>query len=180
MPETLKVQHTASGATLYALLRDSAGLVWNGTTFVAYATANLATYALTMTEQGTASRFYVGDMPTVASGTYSVTAYVRAGATPAETDAPVAVGQVTWTGTAFLVGSTANQVSDALLDRTDAVESALTLRQALRLVVAATAGKLSGAATTTVVVRNVGDTKARITATVDADGNRSAVTTDVT
>ena len=28
--------------------------------------------------------------------------------------------------------------------------------------------------------RNVGDTKARITATVDSDGNRTSVTTDAT
>ena len=47
--------------------------------------------------------------------------------------------------------------------------------------VASGAGKLSGAATTTVVIRNaVADTKDRITATVDEDGNRTAITTDLT
>ena len=81
---------------------------------------------------------------------------------------------------AALATDAANEIADALLDRADAIETGLTLRGAIRLDTAALAGKLSGAAGTTVTIRNVGDTKARITATVDADGNRSAVTTDAT
>ena len=81
---------------------------------------------------------------------------------------------------AALAADAANEIADALLDRADAIETGLTLRGAIRLDTAALAGKLSGAAGTTVTIRNVGDTKARITATVDADGNRSAVTTDAT
>lgn len=69
----------------------------------------------------------------------------------------------------------------ALLDLIDGVETGLTVRQALRLTVAAAAGTLSGAATTTIAIRNaVANSKTRITATVDADGNRSAITTDLT
>lgn len=75
---------------------------------------------------------------------------------------------------------TANENADALLDRSSGIETSITLRQALRLVLAASAGKLSGAAGATVTIRNVGDSKDRIVATVDADGNRTAVTTDVT
>lgn len=61
------------------------------------------------------------------------------------------------------------------------VESGLTALNALKLIVASVAGKLSGAATTTITIRNaVADTKNRIVATVDADGNRSAITYDVT
>lgn len=71
-----------------------------------------------------------------------------------------------------------------LLDLTDGIESGLTLRQAHRLEVAAAAGKLSGAVTgapATVRVRNaVADTKDRIVANCDADGNRLSVTPDVT
>lgn len=69
---------------------------------------------------------------------------------------------------------------DNILDRTDGVETSFTLRQALRLMLAALAGKLSGAATSTVTIRDVNDSKNRLVATVDADGNRSAVTKDVT
>ena len=48
-------------------------------------------------------------------------------------------------------------------------------RAAVRL-----AGKLSGAATTPVTIRAADDSKARITATVDSDGNRTALTLDET
>jgi hypothetical protein len=48
------------------------------------------------------------------------------------------------------------------------------------LIVAASAGKISGASTATVTIRNIGDSKNRIVATVDAYGNRSAITTDLT
>jgi len=60
------------------------------------------------------------------------------------------------------------------------VEGSYTAVQLLRIALAAMAGKLSGAATTTVSIRDLGDTKNRIVATVDADGNRSAVTLDGT
>jgi hypothetical protein len=76
---------------------------------------------------------------------------------------------------------TAIENADALLDRADSIETGLTLRGAQRLIAAASAGKLSGGATTTITIRNaVADSKARITATVDASGNRSAITEDVT
>ncbi len=55
-----------------------------------------------------------------------------------------------------------------------------TLEETLKLCLAALAGKLSGAAGTTVTIRAADDSKARITATVDESGNRSAVTLDET
>lgn len=73
---------------------------------------------------------------------------------------------------------TAAENADALLDRADAVETSWTLRQAMRIILAALAGKASGLDTTSVVFRNVADTKDRITATVDANGNRTDVTLD--
>jgi hypothetical protein len=60
------------------------------------------------------------------------------------------------------------------------VEGSTTLVQTLRLLNAALGGKASGLETTTAVYRDIGDTKDRITATVDVDGNRSAVTLDLT
>jgi len=75
---------------------------------------------------------------------------------------------------------TAAQNAAGLLDLAAGVETGLTLRQALRLLVAAEAGKLSGAATTTIVIRNYGDSKNRITGTVDSDGNRTAISYDLT
>jgi hypothetical protein len=70
----------------------------------------------------------------------------------------------------------AQNFSDYLLDQQD-VETGLTLRQALRLVTAATAGKISGGGTATITIRNaVADGADRIVATVDTDGNRTAIT----
>ena len=69
--------------------------------------------------------------------------------------------------------------STYLLDEED-VETGLTLRQALRLVTAATAGKISGGGSTTITIRNaVADGVDRIVATVDTDGNRTAITYDL-
>jgi hypothetical protein len=55
-----------------------------------------------------------------------------------------------------------------------------TLEETLKLCLAALAGKLDGAATTTITIRSADDSANRIVATVDADGNRSAVTLDAT
>lgn len=77
-----------------------------------------------------------------------------------------------------LAADAGGEIADAVLDET--TDTGYTLRQLMRGVAAALLGKLSGAATTTVTVRDAGDNKDRITATVDADGNRSAVTLDLT
>lgn len=53
-----------------------------------------------------------------------------------------------------------------------------TVESSLKLLLAAMAGKVSGAGTTTVTIKAADDSKARITATVDSSGNRSALTLD--
>lgn len=53
-----------------------------------------------------------------------------------------------------------------------------TLEETLKLCLAALAGKVSGASGTTVTIRAADDSKARITATVDSNGNRTAITLD--
>jgi hypothetical protein len=88
---------------------------------------------------------------------------------------PAAVGSAM-----TLTSGERTSIADAMLDESNGVETSITVRQAMRLSLAALAGKLAGAATTSVTIRNVGDTKTRITATVDANGNRTAVTTDGT
>jgi hypothetical protein len=56
------------------------------------------------------------------------------------------------------------------------VEVGLNARQALAINASASGGKLSGAATTTITILGAGVATTRILATVDEDGNRSAVT----
>lgn len=65
-----------------------------------------------------------------------------------------------------------------LLDAAAGVETNLTVREALRLMSSALFAKLSGATTTTVVVRDINDTKSRIICTTDSNGNRTAFTYD--
>jgi hypothetical protein len=79
---------------------------------------------------------------------------------------------------AALASDAATEIATAVLAST--VESTETLLGSVRLMRAALVGKLSGAATTTVTIRDAADSKARITATVTADGDRTAVTTDAT
>jgi hypothetical protein len=75
--------------------------------------------------------------------------------------------------------SLSNAGIDSVLDRAAGVETNYTLRQAMRLLLAVCAGKVSGAGGATITFRDVNDTKNRVVASVSA-GNRTAVTTDVT
>jgi hypothetical protein len=67
---------------------------------------------------------------------------------------------------------------DDVLD--EVVDGAVSLRQSARLWNAALGAKASGLAGTTATYRDLADTKDRITATVDANGNRTAVARDLT
>lgn len=67
---------------------------------------------------------------------------------------------------------------DDILD--EPVEASATVRQSLRLHNAVLGGKASGLETTAATFRDLGDTKDVVVATVDGDGNRSAVTHDLT
>lgn len=60
----------------------------------------------------------------------------------------------------------------------EVVEGSTTARMLLRLFAAALLGKASGLGTTAAAYRDLADTRDRISATVDADGNRTAVTLD--
>jgi hypothetical protein len=67
---------------------------------------------------------------------------------------------------------------DAILD--EVVEGATTFRQMLRIFMSALSGKSAGGGTVTLTFRDVADAKNRITATVDANGNRTTMALDGT
>lgn len=72
-------------------------------------------------------------------------------------------------------------VSDKTLDQdiwNHIIEGSTTAKESMRLQNAALLSKLSGAETTTVRIRDLADTKDRVVATVDSNGNRTAVTLD--
>jgi hypothetical protein len=90
----------ASGRTLYALIRNSVGQIWNGSGWEAYTTSHLSTYVQSMTEQGSASGYYVGTFPsTIAAGIYAIVVKQQLGGSAAETDPVAASGDLQWNGT---------------------------------------------------------------------------------
>ncbi len=60
-----------------------------------------------------------------------------------------------------------------------AADGTMTIGQAFKIMLSALVGKVSGAGTSTITFRDVDDTKNRIVATVDGNGNRTSVTKDV-
>lgn len=121
-----------------------------------------------------------------AAGVATATGTIGALAWAVGSAAGVATASGVRYATGELIGSIAPAVtldaanfSTYLLDEED-VETGLTLRQALRVIAAATAGKVSGGGTSTITIRNaVADGADRIVATVDSNGNRSAITYDL-
>lgn len=67
---------------------------------------------------------------------------------------------------------------DDLAYADEVYEGALTLRNIIRILLAALAGKSTGGGTASVQFRDVADSKDRIDATVTVNGNRTAVTLD--
>lgn len=67
-----------------------------------------------------------------------------------------------------------------LLTLATTYEGSEDLQDLLRLMRAVLVGKSTGGGSSTITFRDAGDSKARITATVDSSGNRTAMTTDAT
>jgi len=90
---------TALGSAPYALVRNSVNQIWNGSAFVAYVTANIGTYDLPLTEQGTASRYWTVSFPTAINpGVYTVQFFDTSGS-PTEGDTLVGVdSDFEWNG----------------------------------------------------------------------------------
>lgn len=93
-----------AAVTLYSVVRSpqSGGMVWDNVSgyFTTYNTTLYSNYSVSLTQQGTASAYYVGNFPTgIAPGTYNVVAKQQLGGSPAEADPTVAQGQLEWNGT---------------------------------------------------------------------------------
>jgi len=94
------VIHHPTGATLYALLFDATGQIYNGSTFGAPSSASWTDYGIAMSEAATATGIYRADMPAVAAGAYGWVVRKQAGGSPAVGDIAVGAGSIRWTGTA--------------------------------------------------------------------------------
>ena len=103
---------------------------------------------------------------------------IAAGAIDAATFAAGAINAAAIATGAIDADALAADAVDEIWD--EAVEGTTTARESLRLANSANGAVTSGMATATAILRDLADTKPRVTATVDADGNRSAVTRDLT
>jgi hypothetical protein len=121
-----------------------------------------------------ASGRMIAETQVIATDAVSSTALAASAVTEIQSGLALAGGAMT------LTSGERDAIADAYLDRASGIETGLTPRQLGRVQFAAAGGKTNGMATTTANLRNLADTKNRIQATVDADGNRSAVTLDLT
>ena len=100
MANEIRVDY-ASGNTLYAVVRDSAGDVWyvTGQVFETWGTSGRAAddYDISLTDKN-GSR-YVGSFDSnIPAGRYSVQIFLQAGANPADGDNLVGSDEIVWSG----------------------------------------------------------------------------------
>jgi len=101
---------TASGLTIYCVLLNKGGLVWNGVTFEIINGANWTNYDIAMTES--VAGIYFANMPAMGAGAYFAISYDQAGGLPAITDTPVDFYTINWDGSGIV------ELSDINLDNT--------------------------------------------------------------
>lgn len=125
------------------------------------------------------------------SGTGAITATLRGTATleaditPFTTLSPENLAASVWNSLAAsfnsvgTMGEKMNDAGSAANPWTEVIESGYTAAEILRILAAVAAGKSSGQPTNP-VFRDLGDTKDRVSGTVDSSGNRTSVTVDET
>lgn len=92
-------------ASVYVLIRNRISQIWNTNSlaFENYLTANYSNYAISLTEQGTASAFFAGTFPaTIPPGVYGITAKNQVGGSPAESDTTLGIENYQWNGSVTL------------------------------------------------------------------------------
>ena len=88
-----------TGRTIYFVIRNSSGQVWNGAAFETFNASNWANYDVAATEQGT-SGYYTATFPAaITAGKYTILAHRQIGGSPATTDPVFGVGIYYWNGT---------------------------------------------------------------------------------
>lgn len=85
-----------TGVLAYAIIRDSTGLVWNGTNFESYNSANWSTYAVNMTEQSLSGYYKAAFPSAINNGKYTFIVYQGSPATAG--DPAVDRGTMDWDG----------------------------------------------------------------------------------
>ena len=102
-----EITGVAASGTLYARIRNSTGLWWNGSSFEVYSAGNYSNYDIAMTEEGN-SGVYVADFPSgiTTAGTYEYFVHHQSGGSPAQGDPVTNTGKVDWSGSVIISVST--------------------------------------------------------------------------
>jgi len=160
-----------SSADLKAFLQAVAALTGSGT--AAGTASGLGALIAALTGAGTVSPTLTGtgelDADLVVTGTGLTTANVGQAVWAAIASANNATGTM---------GEKLNDAGSASNPWTEVIESGYTAAEIMRLIAAAVAGKASGADSNTPTFRDLGDTKDRISAVTDDNGNRTSITYD--
>lgn len=99
-----------TGLTIYSMVRNSSGQVWNGSAFENYNVSNWSTYKITMTEDSS-SGYYKGTFPAaITTGKYTFIIYQQLSGSAAAGDYVVGQGSIYWNGT------TEEQTTSAILE----------------------------------------------------------------
>lgn len=107
-----------TGETVYAIQKKFGDLtVWNGSAFVTFVNANLATYVQALTETPAASYIYRGDYDAgLPAGTFVIEYYQQVGASPALEDALIGVETRIYDGTALVPPAVPGAGTGVILD----------------------------------------------------------------
>lgn len=116
-----------TGLTLYVHIRNSAGNIWDGASFVAWNVSNWATYSIAMTEQTSSGYYNVAFPSAISSGKYSYFVYQQLGGSPAAGDTPFGASQIFWDGSNEIDFNTltAGQKSDVNVQVQSALNTAI-------------------------------------------------------
>lgn len=109
-----------TGKTLYAVLLNSIGQVWDGTQFETIAAETWTDNGIPLIE--TTAGLYLASMPSVGAGSYSYVVYEQAGANPAVTDTLFGMGNIDWDGETPVSLETLNEQLDAIKVLIDAIK----------------------------------------------------------
>ena len=123
--------YTTTGLTLYAVLLNATGQIWNGAAFEAIVAGSWTSYDIALTEA--TAGIYLANMPAAVAGDYSYVVYERAGVNPAVTDTIRGSGTIAWDGSAEVpisILANATYGLSAIETLVDDLESRLTAARA--------------------------------------------------
>lgn len=181
---------TISAANLSLIIQLACSAL-NGTGALTVSMSGIVQMASTMagTGQITSALNLLASVVCSMSGSGAITATLRGTAsleadiTPFTTLSPENLAASVWNSLAAsfnsvgTMGEKMNDAGSAANPWTEVIESGYTAAEILRILAAVAAGKSSGQPTNP-VFRDLGDTKDRVTGTVDSSGNRTSVTVD--